>query len=147
MRDLYFKMFNPRYTSFLIIFNVLYSFSSSFSFLALLETCVLITSLIHHNKLIPNFRKYDLTFTYSIIVYHIYLYSYLITREYYTWLPCLFYVLGIGSYILSASSDAYKTNIDPMSLYHDKYHGYYHIFGLIGNLILIYCLKNNREWI
>jgi len=132
-------MFNPRYTSFLIIIYVLYSYYKSFYVLASLGTCVLTTSIIHHNKLMPNFRKYDLPLTFIIILYHLNVYAYHITHDYYTWLPCLFYVIGGCSYYLSLTTP--KPNLPPTHLFHDKYHGYYHISGLIGNILLINCIK------
>ena len=135
-------MFNPRYTSFLILFYVAYSCYHSLYLFASLGTCVLSTSIIHHNKLIPNFRKYDWPLTFIIILYHLNRYAYLITHDYYTWLPALFYVLGGFSYFLSLTMP--KPNIPPTHLFHDKYHGYYHIYGLIGNLLFINCLKNNN---
>ena len=133
-------MFNPRYTSFFILFYMVYSYYYSFYRLTALGSCVLTTSLIHHNKLM-NIRKYDVSISFSIILYHLYLYAYLITKEYYTWLPCLFYVLGGYSYLLSLTKP--KPDIPKKHIFYDKYHGYYHIYGLIGNLILINCLKNN----
>jgi hypothetical protein len=135
-------MINPRYTSFFIIFYVVYSCYNSFYLLASLGTCVLSTSIIHHNKLIPNFRKYDWPLTFIIILYHLNIYAYLITHDYYTWLPALFYVLGASSYYLSLTTP--KPNLPPTHLFYDTYHGYYHIYGLIGNLILINCIKNNN---
>ena len=135
-------MFNPRYTSFLISVYVFYSYYNSFYFLASISSGVLTTSIIHHNKLIPNFRFIDVSYSFTIILYHLYLYAYLITRDYYTWLPCLFYVLGGFSYFLSRTTT--KPNLPPKHIFYDKYHGYYHIYGLIGNLIFINCLKNNN---
>ena len=44
-------MFNPRYTSFFILFYVVYSYYYSFKRLSALGSVVLITSVIHHNKL------------------------------------------------------------------------------------------------
>jgi hypothetical protein len=134
-------MFNPRYTSFFIIFYVVYSYYYSFKRLSGLGSCVLITSVIHHNKLM-NIRKYDISISFSIILYHLYLYSYLITKDYYTWLPCLFYVLGGSSYLLSLTTP--KPDLPKKHIFYDKYHGYYHIYGLIGNIIFINCLKNNN---
>jgi len=134
-------MFNPRYTSFLILIYVFYSYYHSFYLLASLGSCVLTTSIIHHNKLITNFRKYDITIAFSIILYHLYLYAYLITTNYYTWLPACFYTLGGFSYLLSLTMP--KPNLPPKHIFYDKYHGYYHLSGLIGNLIFIKCLKNN----
>jgi hypothetical protein len=110
--------------------------------LAFLESCVLTTSVIHHNKLIPSFRKCDLTVVICVIIHHLNLYAYQITRDYYTWLPTFFYVLAITSYLLSCNLP--KPNLPPTHLFYDKYHGYYHISGLIGNLIFINCLKNNN---
>lgn len=140
-------MFNPRYTSFLILVYVFYSYYYSFYLLASLGSCVLTTSIIHHNKLIPNFRAIDISLTFSIILYHLKLYAYLITYDYYTWLPAMFYVLGCFSYLLSLTKP--KPKLSPKHLFYDKYHGYYHISGLVGNLIFIKCLKNNRllEWV
>lgn len=135
-------MINPRYTPFLIFFNVLYSLHNSLSLLAFFEGCVLTTSIIHHNKLIPNFRKYDWPLTFIIMLYHFYVYAYLITRDYYTWLPSLFYVIGGSFYYLSLTTP--KPNLPPTHLFYDTYHGYYHISGLIGNLLLIDCIKNNN---
>jgi hypothetical protein len=131
-------MINPKYTSFFIIINVIYSFFHSFYLLAFLELCVMITSIIHHNGLMPNFRKYDLTVTFSVILYHWYIYAYLITSNYYTWLPCIFYVLGISLYLLS---DDYKPTPHSINIFDDKYHGYMHIIGLIANIFLINCLR------
>ena len=135
-------MFNPRYTSFFILFYMVYSYYYSFYRLTALGSCVLTTSLIHHNKLIPNFRKYDLPVVFTALLYHLYLYAYLITNDYYTWLPCLFYVLGGFSYFLSLTTP--KPDLPKKHLFYDKYHGYYHIYGLIGNIIFINCLKNNN---
>jgi hypothetical protein len=56
----------------------------------------------------------------------------------------MFYVLGSFSYVLSLSKPKPKPKLSPKYLFYDKYHGYYHISGLIGNLIFIKCLKNNR---
>jgi hypothetical protein len=130
-------MINPKYTSFFIIINVVYSFFHSFYLLAFLEFCVMITSIIHHNGLITNFRKYDLTVTFSVILYHWCIYAYLITSNYYTWLPCIFYVIGISLYLLSDEYNPIVKN----NIFVDKYHGYMHIFGLIANIFLINCLR------
>jgi hypothetical protein len=134
-------MFNPRYTSFLIIIYVFSSYYNSLYLLSSLGACVLTSSVIHHNKLIPNFRKFDVSFTFIVILYHLNLYAYTITRDYYTWLPSLFYVLGVFSYFLSLKIP--MPDLPPTHIFYDKYHGYYHICGLIGNLILVDCLKNN----
>ena len=134
-------MFNPRYTSFFILFYVVYSYYYSFKRLSALGSVVLITSVIHHNKLM-NIRKYDISISFSIILYHLYLYSYLITKDYYTWIPSLFYVLGGYSYLLSLTTP--KPDLPKKHIFYDKYHGYCHIYGLIGNIIFINCLKNNN---
>ena len=118
-------MFHPKYTSFLVLLNIIYSYCNSLYFNSFLESCVLVTSIIYHYNLIENFRNYDILIVNSVILYYFYLYSYHISFEYHTLLPAMFYILAIKSYI---SGRIYDDNI---------LHGYLHIYGLIANILLI----------
>lgn len=124
-------MFHPKYTSFLISLNVLHSIYNSQYYISLLESCVLLSSIIYHHNLIPNFRYYDIVITNSAILHHLYLYSHYITYEIYKLIPAFFYILAIGSYI---SGRIHNCNI---------YHGYLHIYGVIANILLIICILND----
>ena len=121
-------MFIPKYTSFLITLNILYSLYNELYFNSLLETCVLATSIIYHHNLIENFRNYDILVANSVILHHFYLYSYHISSDKYTIYPSIFYMLAIYSYISGKLYD------------NDIYHGYLHIYGVIANILLVNCL-------
>ena len=125
-------MFHPKYTSFLILLNIIYSYCNELYFNSFLESCVLVTSIIYHHNLIANFRKYDILIANSVILYYFYLYSYNISFEYYGLLPAMFYILAISSYI---SGKIYDDSIQ---------HGYLHIYGVIANILLINLLRN--QW-
>jgi hypothetical protein len=132
-------MFHPKITSYFISINILHSLYNSLYTMAILETCVLATSIIYHNNIIPNFRKYDMIVANSIILHHFYLYSEYISNMNNTnninnttnYTPALFYSLAIGSYI---SGRVYNE---------DRYHGYLHIYGIIANILLNTCLVSN----
>jgi len=124
-------MFHPKYTSFLISLNVLHSIYNSQYYISFLESCVLLSSIIYHHNLIPNFRYYDIVITNSAILHHTYLYSYHISYEFYNLIPAFFYILAIGSYIFGR---IHNCNI---------YHGYLHIYGVIANILLIRCILND----
>jgi hypothetical protein len=118
-------MFHPKYTSFLITLNILYSIYNRLYFNSFLETCVLVTSIIYHHNLIENFRNYDILIANSVALHHFYLYSYHISSDKYTIYPSIFYMLSIYSYICGR---LYDSNIC---------HGYLHIYGVIANILLI----------
>ena len=118
-------MFHPKYTSFLISINIFHGLYMQLYLISFLESCVFVSSIIYHYKLIPNFRNYDIILTNSVILHHFYLYSYHIFEDY---LPAIFYILAIGSYIFGC---VYNNNI---------YHGYLHIYGVIANILLKNCL-------
>jgi hypothetical protein len=124
-------MFHPKYTSFLICLNIIHSLCNELYIMTILQFFVLTTSIIYHHNLIPNFRNFDILISNSVILYHFYLYSYYISFEYYNLVPCIFYILAIGSYIAGR-------------LYNDDiYHGYLHIYGVIANIMLNNCLVYN----
>ena len=125
-------MFHPKYTSFLILLNIIYSYCNELYFNSFLESCVLVTSIIYHHNLIENFRNYDILIANSVILYYFYLYSYHISFEYYGLLPAMFYILAISSYI---SGKIYDNSIQ---------HGYLHIYGVIANILLINLVRN--QW-
>lgn len=125
-------MFQPKYTSFLILLNIIYSYCNGLFFNSFLESCVLATSIIYHHNLIENFRNYDIIVANSVILYYFYLYSYHISSEYYALLPAMFYILAIKSYI---SGKIYDDDIQ---------HGYLHIYGVIANILLINLRRN--QW-
>jgi hypothetical protein len=83
-------MFHPKYTSFLITLNILYSIYNRLYFNSFLETCVLVTSIIYHHNLIENFRNYDILIANSVALHHFYLYSYHISSDKYTIYPLYF---------------------------------------------------------
>ena len=93
-----------------------------------LQTIVLLSSVIYHNNLINNFRNYDICITCSIIAYHLYIYLYYFLMIDLT--PGIFYILGIRSYYLGV-----KINCNYM-------HGYLHIFGIIGNILVNNLIKS-----
>ena len=62
-------MFHPKYTSFLVLLNIIYSYCNSLYFNSFLESCVLVTSIIYHYNLIENFRNYDILIVNSVILY------------------------------------------------------------------------------
>jgi hypothetical protein len=126
-------MFHPKYTSFLILLNILYSIYNELYFNSLLESCVLVTSIIYHHNLIENFRNIDIIVANSVILYHFYIYSYHISSDKYTIYPSIFYMLAIYSYI---SGKLYNDNI---------HHGYLHIYGVIANILLINVLVGSCE--
>ena len=126
-------MFHPKYTSFLIIVNILYSIYNELYFHSFLETCVLTTSIIYHHNLIENFRNYDILVVNCVILHHFYLYSYHISSDKYTIYPSIFYMLAIGSYISGKIFD------------NDIYHEYLHIYGVIANILLITLLVGGVE--
>lgn len=120
-------MFHPKITSLFISINIYHSICNDLYFMSFLQTIVLISSIIYHNNLINNFRNYDICITCSIIVYHLYIYLYYFLMIDLT--PCIFYILGIRSYYLGV-----KINCNYM-------HGYLHIFGIIGNILVNNLIK------
>ena len=124
-------MFHPKITSFFIIINIYHSIINELYSISSLQTVVLTSSIIYHHNLIPNFRNFDILISNSVILHHFYLYSYYISFEYYNLVPCIFYILAIGSYI---AGRLYNNDI---------YHGYLHIYGVIANIMLNNCLVCN----
>ena len=123
-------MFHPKITSFFIIINIYHSIINNLVLMSSLQTIVLISSIIYHHNLIPNFRNYDICIACSITSYHFYIYSYYFIEDL---TPSIFYILALNSYYIG-----FKKNIDYM-------HGYLHIFGVIANILLNECIINSNN--
>ena len=121
-------MFHPKITSFFIIINIYHSIINELYSISSLQTVVLTSSIIYHHNLIPNFRKYAIAISCSVIGHHFYIYSYYFVNDI---KPSLFYCLAITSYFIGL-----KKNSDYM-------HGYLHIFGIIANILLNKCIINS----